>query len=66
MSSPKIAKLNNSLAASLGLQKEQLQSQEGVSILAGNSIQKGAFPLAQAFAEHQFIHFNMLGDGQAC
>jgi uncharacterized protein YdiU (UPF0061 family) len=65
VSSPKIAKLNNSLAASLGLQKEQLQSQEGVSILAGNSVPKGAFPLAQAYAGHQFGHFNMLGDGRA-
>ncbi|MFP7733465.1 protein adenylyltransferase SelO [Priestia aryabhattai] len=65
VSSPKIAKLNDSLAASLGLQKEQLQSQEGVSILAGNSVPKGAFPLAQAYGGHQFGHFNMLGDGRA-
>ncbi|GAB1766864.1 protein adenylyltransferase SelO [Priestia megaterium] len=65
VSSPKIVKFNDSLAASLGLQKEQLQSQEGVSILAGNSVPKGAFPLAQAYAGHQFGHFNMLGDGRA-
>ncbi|MED3882879.1 protein adenylyltransferase SelO [Priestia megaterium] len=65
VSSPKIVKFNDSLAASLGLQKEQLQSQEGVSILAGNSFPKGAFPLAQAYAGHQFGHFNMLGDGRA-
>ncbi|MEH7362082.1 YdiU family protein [Priestia aryabhattai] len=65
VSSPKIVKFNDSLAASLGLQKEQPQSQEGVSILAGNSVPKGAFPLAQAYAGHQFGHFNMLGDGRA-
>ncbi|MED4392200.1 protein adenylyltransferase SelO [Priestia aryabhattai] len=65
VSSPKIVKFNDSLAASLGLQKEQMQSQEGVSILAGNSVPKGAFPLAQAYAGHQFGHFNMLGDGRA-
>lgn len=65
VSSPKIVKFNDSLVASLGLQKEQLQSQEGVSILAGNSVPKGAFPLAQAYAGHQFGHFNMLGDGRA-
>lgn len=65
VSSPKIVKFNDSLAASLGLQKEQLQSQEGVSILAGNSVPKGAFPLAQAYGGHQFGHFNMLGDGRA-
>lgn len=65
VSSPKIVKFNNSLAAFLGLQKEQLQSQEGVRVLAGNSVPKGAFPLAQAYAGHQFGHFNMLGDGRA-
>ncbi|QTL51011.1 protein adenylyltransferase SelO [Priestia aryabhattai] len=65
VSSPKIVKFNDSLAASLGLQKEQLQSQEGVSILGGNSVPKGAFPVAQAYAGHQFGHFNMLGDGRA-
>ncbi|MFS8602336.1 YdiU family protein [Priestia megaterium] len=65
VSSPKIVKFNDSLAASLGLQKEQLQSQEGVSILAGNSVPKGAFPLAQAYGGHQFGQFNMLGDGRA-
>ena len=65
VSSPKIVKFNDSLAASLGLQKEQLQSPEGVSILAGNSVPKGAFPLAQAYGGHQFGHFNMLGDGRA-
>lgn len=65
VSSPKIVKFNDSLAPSLGLQKEQLQSLEGVSILAGNSVPKGAFPLAQAYGGHQFGHFNMLGDGRA-
>ncbi|MEH6965630.1 YdiU family protein [Priestia megaterium] len=65
VSSPKIVKCNDSLAPSLGLQKEQLQSPEGVSILAGNSFPKGAFPLAQAYGGHQFGHFNMLGDGRA-
>jgi len=33
--------------------------------LAGNSVPKGAFPLAQAYGGHQFGHFNMLGDGRA-
>ncbi|ENQ3107455.1 YdiU family protein [Bacillus cereus] len=63
--SPKLAILNHSLATSLGLNAEELESDEGVAVLAGNRIPKGAFPLAQAYAGHQFGHFNRLGDGRA-
>ncbi|MDD9268198.1 YdiU family protein [Paenibacillus sp. GCM10023248] len=63
--SPKQIILNEPLAASLGLNVEALQSDEGVAVLAGNAIPVGAAPLAQAYAGHQFGHFNMLGDGRA-
>lgn len=63
--SPKLIIFNNQLAASLGLNVEALQSEEGVAMLAGNQIAEGALPLAQAYAGHQFGHFNMLGDGRA-
>ena len=63
--SPKLAILNHSLATSLGLGTEELESDEGVAVLAGNRIPEGAFPLAQAYAGHQFGHFNRLGDGRA-
>ena len=63
--SPKLIILNNKLATSLGLSIEELQSKEGVEIFAGNRIPKGALPLAQAYAGHQFGHFTMLGDGRA-
>ncbi|MBU8881239.1 YdiU family protein [Bacillus sp. FJAT-29790] len=63
--SPKLIILNNQLAASLGLDVKKLQSEDGVSVLAGNMIPEGASPLAQAYAGHQFGHFNMLGDGRA-
>lgn len=63
--SPKLAILNDSLAASLGLNVQALQSQDGVAVLAGNQIPDGALPLAQAYAGHQFGHFTMLGDGRA-
>ncbi|MCL9797606.1 YdiU family protein, partial [Frankia sp. AgKG'84/4] len=63
--SPKLIILNDSLAASLGLNAEALQSETGVAVLAGNQIPEGASPLAQAYAGHQFGHFNMLGDGRA-
>ncbi|QDQ03300.1 YdiU family protein [Lysinibacillus fusiformis] len=63
--SPKLVVLNYSVAQSLGLNIDALQSEAGVAILAGNEIPDGAYPLAQAYAGHQFGHFNMLGDGRA-
>jgi serine/tyrosine/threonine adenylyltransferase len=63
--SPKLIILNGPLTASLGLNIEALQSEDGVAVLAGNRIPEGASPLAQAYAGHQFGHFTMLGDGRA-
>lgn len=63
--SPKLIILNDSLATSLGLNAQALKSDEEVEILAGNCVPKGGFPLAQAYAGHQFGHFTMLGDGRA-
>ncbi len=62
---PKLIILNDSLATFLGLDAEVLQSKDGLDILAGNRIPKGALPIAQAYAGHQFGHFTMLGDGRA-
>ncbi|MEH6945330.1 protein adenylyltransferase SelO [Bacillus sp. JJ722] len=64
-SSPELIILNKSLATSLGLNIQGLESKEGVEVLSGNRIPDGAFPLAQAYAGHQFGHFTMLGDGRA-
>ena len=63
--SPKLIILNYSLATSLGLNVQALQSKDGVAVLAGNRIPEGALPLAQAYAGHQFGHFTLLGDGRA-
>ena len=63
--SPKLIVFNESLATLLGLNIEELQSEDGVAVLAGNRIPEGALPLAQAYAGHQFGHFTMLGDGRA-
>src|SRR3954469_11243229 len=63
--SPKLVILNEPLATSLGLNVRKLQSDDGVAVFAGNQIPEGAFPLAQAYAGHQFGHFNLLGDGRA-
>ena len=63
--SPKLIFLNEPLANYLGLNIEALQSEESVKVLAGNEVPKGSLPIAQAYAGHQFGHFNMLGDGRA-
>lgn len=62
---PKLAVFNKSLADNLGLNVDYLQGDEGTAIFAGNKLPEGACPLAQAYAGHQFGHFNMLGDGRA-
>jgi Uncharacterized conserved protein len=63
--SPKLIILNYTLATSLGLDVQAMQSNDGVAVFAGNQIPSGALPLAQAYAGHQFGHFTMLGDGRA-
>lgn len=62
---PKLVIFNIKLAERLGLNKTGLQGPKGVEFLAGNIIPHGAFPLAQAYAGHQFGYFTMLGDGRA-
>lgn len=63
--SPELVILNESLAGTLGLDVKKLQGEDGVAVFAGNEVPEGASPLAQAYAGHQFGHFNMLGDGRA-
>ncbi|CUH93944.1 UPF0061 protein [Propionispora sp. 2/2-37] len=65
VASPALIAFNQPLATALGLDVQELQSQDGVAVLAGNRIPAGACPLAQAYAGHQFGHFTMLGDGRA-
>ncbi|MFJ8234875.1 YdiU family protein [Ureibacillus sp. NPDC094379] len=60
---PNIVILNEPLAKSLGLNAEALQSE--APVFGGNEIPEEAFPLAQAYAGHQFGNFTMLGDGRA-
>ena len=61
---PQLIILNHELAASLGLNSEELKNQESIEVFAGSQMPEGAFPLAQAYAGHQFGHFTMLGDGR--
>jgi uncharacterized protein YdiU (UPF0061 family) len=63
---PKLVKVNRALAELLGLDAGELESAEGVEVLAGNRVAQGSEPLAMAYAGHQFGHFvPQLGDGRA-
>ena len=48
--SPELIIINDSLATSLGLDVQELQSDEGIAMLAGSEVPEGAMPLAQAYA----------------
>lgn len=65
VSSPNLIVLNNSLATSLGLNTQEMESREGVEVLAGNKVPEGSLPIAEAYAGHQYGYFNKLGDGRA-
>ncbi|MFF0919715.1 YdiU family protein [Rhizobium leguminosarum] len=62
---PWLIKLNEALAAELGLDVEALR-RDGAAIFSGNLVPEGAEPLAMAYAGHQFGGFSpQLGDGRA-
>ncbi|MBW6396955.1 YdiU family protein [Roseomonas sp. HJA6] len=66
VSAPRLLRLNRALAEELGLDPDWLASEAGVAMLSGNLVPPGAEPIAQAYAGHQFGHFNpSLGDGRA-
>jgi uncharacterized protein YdiU (UPF0061 family) len=63
---PRLVKLNRELAEELGVDAAALDCEEGARIFAGNEIPRGAVPLAQVYAGHQFGGFaRQLGDGRA-
>jgi uncharacterized protein YdiU (UPF0061 family) len=62
---PKLILLNEGLLKSLGLDKEALSVEAWGNIFSGNTIPEKAYPIAQAYAGHQFGHFTLLGDGRA-
>ncbi|WP_315755720.1 protein adenylyltransferase SelO [Bradyrhizobium sp. SZCCHNRI2007] len=66
VAAPRLIKLNQPLAAELGLNPAELETPEGAAILAGKTVPEGAEPIAMAYAGHQFGHFvPQLGDGRA-
>ncbi len=64
VNSPNIAIFNDALAIALGLNVDAVKKQGG-QLLTGNLLVNGSEPIAQAYAGHQFGHFNILGDGRA-
>ena len=63
---PRLLRLNEPLAAQLGLDAGWLKSPDGVAMLAGNDVPAGAASIATAYAGHQFGGFSpQLGDGRA-
>ncbi len=66
VSDVKIVALNTALANSLSLDETWLRSDEGLSILSGQSAIGGVPSLAMAYGGHQFGHWSgLLGDGRA-
>jgi len=61
---PSVVLLNEPLAADLGLAPANLRA-EAKGVFSGNTLPRGAEPIAQAYAGHQFGHFTNLGDGRA-
>lgn len=66
VANPKLVRVNRELAVELGLDPDELSSDEGLQILAGNKLPERADAIATAYAGHQFGGFvPQLGDGRA-
>jgi serine/tyrosine/threonine adenylyltransferase len=61
---PSLLIFNRDLAIELGLSVEELKGSDW-SFFSGQVTPEGAYPIAQAYAGHQFGGFNNLGDGRA-
>lgn len=62
--SPSLVIFNHELARALGLNTKEFESTDW-SMLTGKTLPVGAYPIAQAYAGHQFGYFSYLGDGRA-
>jgi serine/tyrosine/threonine adenylyltransferase len=66
VSTPALVRVNDALAAELGLDSSALGGDAAAAVFAGNVVPEGADPIAQAYAGHQFGTFvPQLGDGRA-
>ncbi|MDI5921327.1 YdiU family protein [Halomonas sp. LR5S13] len=66
VTAPRLVAFNRPLAEQLGFDLAAFEEHQAAEWFAGNAVPEGAEPLAQAYAGHQFGHFNpRLGDGRA-
>ena len=62
---PELILYNEPLDRILGLDLSREKKELLAALFSGQQIPEGAYPIAQAYAGHQFGHFNQLGDGRA-
>ena len=63
---PNLILINRSLAEVLSIDPDWLVTEAGTAMLSGNQVPKGAEPISQVYAGHQFGGFvPQLGDGRA-
>lgn len=62
---PELVVWNQELAEALNLPLRGWEEADRIRLLSGMERPEGMTPFAQAYAGHQFGHFNMLGDGRA-
>ncbi|WP_445003456.1 protein adenylyltransferase SelO [Halomonas mongoliensis] len=63
---PRLVAFNRPLAEALGFDLDAFDEARAAEWFSGNVLPEGAEPVAQAYAGHQFGHFNpRLGDGRA-
>lgn len=66
VTSPQLAYLNTPLAEHMGIPWQSVAEPELAAMFSGHTLPEDARPVAQAYAGHQFGHFNpQLGDGRA-
>ncbi len=66
VSQPELITVNKPLAELLGIDPDWLESDDGISMIAGNSLPLTSDPIAMVYAGHQFGSWNpQLGDGRA-
>lgn len=56
---------NEKLSRHLGLNSENLFTEDGLNLILGKVKKEEMTPISQAYAGHQFGYFTMLGDGRA-
>ncbi|MEL7266771.1 MAG: YdiU family protein [Planctomycetota bacterium] len=62
---PQMVVFNHELADALGLRMRDVDPHKLAEWFSGRELPRGARPIAQAYAGHQFGGFTMLGDGRA-